>query len=80
MSRGFADQGPGCLVTVQVAEVLGVVEQAVGQVVGVECWHRPAIAAANAESAAGPPSAGIRTGRRTGGRAPRMRHTVGTIP
>ena len=31
---GFADYGPGCLATVQVAEVLGVVEQAVGQVVG----------------------------------------------
>jgi hypothetical protein len=31
---GFADYGPDCLVTIQVAEVLGVVEQAAGQVVG----------------------------------------------
>ena len=41
---GFADRGPGCLVIVQVAEVRGVVERAVGKVAAVERWCRPATA------------------------------------
>ena len=72
---GFADRGPGRLVIVQVAEVLGVVEQAVGQVAGVERWCRSATAAGRRP---GRRRTGIRTGRRAGGRPPRMHHTVGT--
>ena len=45
MSWGFADGSPGCLVIVQVAEVRGVVERAMGQVAAVERWCRPATAA-----------------------------------
>jgi len=74
---GFADRGPGCLVIVQVAEVLGVVEQAVGQVVGgggAGAGRRSQ--RQNAMSAARPSSAGIRTGRRTGGRP----HRCATLP
>ena len=45
MSRASPTAAPGCLLIVQVAEVLGVVERAVGQVAAVERWCRPATAA-----------------------------------
>ena len=53
MSRASPTAAPGCLLIVQVAEVLGVVERAVGRVAAVERWCRPATAAGWRQAAGG---------------------------
>jgi hypothetical protein len=50
----FGDRGRGGLGVAGAEQVPGVVEEAVGKVIGVECWRRPAIAAVNAALVAGP--------------------------
>src|SRR5262245_13162140 len=60
---GFADRGLGGLVLARAQQAGGVVEQPVGEVVGVECWRSPVIAAANAALASGPASPVARRAR-----------------
>ena len=62
-AAGFADGGPGGLRIIFGREVGGVVEQAVGEVVGVECWRRLAMADVKDAAAAGSPSTVARRAR-----------------